>query len=102
MRLVSPSAARSPAHTGEPFAMWQNRVLSNPRLKYLKQSIEKELEWFPKDVRFRFEHRREKMRPIPGPYLRFRVAGDYAIEWFHASGRESRLAFERALAPTGR
>jgi SAM-dependent methyltransferase len=82
--------------------MWQNRVLSNPRLKYLKQSIVKELEWFPKDVRFRFDHRHDKMRPIPGPYLRFRVAGDYAISWFHASGRESRVAFERALEGTGR
>lgn len=80
----------------------KDRVLSNPRLKYLKQSILKELEWLPKDVRFRFEHRHEKMRPIPGPYLRFRVAGDYGVEWFHASGRESRLAFERALTVTGK
>ncbi len=82
--------------------MRHHRLLSNPRLQYLKQSIVKELEWLPKDARFRLEHRREKMRPVPGPYLRFRVAGDYGIEWFHLSGRESRLAFERALTSAGR
>ncbi len=78
------------------------RVPENPRIKYLKQTIRKEIEWFPKDLRFRLAHRHERMRPIPGPYLRFRVAGDYGIEWFHVSGRETRLAFERALAGIGR
>jgi len=78
------------------------QLLSNPRLRYLADSIRKELEWLPKDLRFRFEHRSDRMPPVPPPYLRFRVAGDYGVKWFHESGRESRNAFESALSGVGK
>jgi len=75
---------------------------SSARLRYLGRSLLKELEWLPRDLRFKYQHRLDGLPPIPGPTLRYRVAGDYRIDWFHVSGRESRAALERALSSVDR
>jgi SAM-dependent methyltransferase len=78
------------------------QALSGARLRYIGRSLLKEVEWLPKDLQFKFHHRSDGLPPIPGPTLRHRVAGDYRIEWFHASGRETRDAFENALSTVGK
>jgi SAM-dependent methyltransferase len=64
--------------------------------------IATDVEWLAKDAVFKWRHRGERLSPLPNAALRFRVAGTYGNEWFHASGLKSRQAFEQALAQVGK
>lgn len=74
-----------------------------PEERYMWDATRKSLKQFPKDIRFRLEKARSGgMPPIPPPFLRYRVAGNYDIERFHESGQGSRNDFENALKSAGK
>lgn len=75
----------------------------SPEQRYLWDTTRKSLKQFPKDIRFRLSQRSQGgMPPMPSPYLRYRVAGNYEIERFHVSGQQSRTDFENALKSVGK
>jgi SAM-dependent methyltransferase len=69
---------------------------------YLATTGARSLQAIPGDLAFRGTSRSDLVTPIPPPYLRFRVSGNYDVREFHRSGREGRDAFAAALERVGR
>ncbi|MBI5929662.1 MAG: class I SAM-dependent methyltransferase [Chloroflexi bacterium] len=74
-----------------------------PEGRYQWKTTRATLKQYPKDIRFRREQAKQGgMPPMPSPYLRYRVSGNYHIQLFHESGRGSRNDFENALKGVGK